>query len=482
MEQDGLERSRPAVVKAGLLLRAEELRRRVMALPEEVKRWERRTEGEGDLDMSLHFSQLQALHVMMSAYFEQQRTLVTSLSASSQFDVFAANALSLVTSIINSQRVWNFFRSKLDLRFSPEFKDVLRTADIIAADCYRPVMDEAVARSIVKQSKVREPPLTYLVAEFSAATWVRKSRPNDGRKHDLGEAELPIPVIEVPWDHVRNVWEFLSLHHEVGHDIEADLGLRDPLQITLRNALAENRNIPADRIQQWAAWQAEALADFIGLQLAGPAYTEMLANLLILPPTMVMTIDRSDPHPNHYIRILLNVAYIRSMADGDGDANFSKRLRSHAQSIEDFWIGLYGQDPQLQSYADNFTIVIQALMDSKHAQLKGASLRELIPYTMGDDQKIRAIANFLVTGKDSPGSDIRPRHAVSGARIAATEVLRSGLPALTLDSIDRQTAELVNKNRPRGLLAGGQYPAARAAEVKRFVETVDLGTVLAPES
>jgi hypothetical protein len=67
---------------------------------------------------------------------------------------------------------------------------------------------------------------------------VRGSRPNDGRNYDLGEALVPIPVIELPWDHLGSAWEYLSLHHEVGHDIEADLALRPTLQSTLRQKLA----------------------------------------------------------------------------------------------------------------------------------------------------------------------------------------------------------------------------------------------------
>lgn len=209
--------------------------------------------------MSLHYSQLQALQVLMTAYFEQQRKMLGALDAASKPGTFAVKALALVNGIIDSQRIWNFFRSKLDLRFSPQFKDVLRTADIIAVDCYKPVMEEAAVRSIVKQSEVREPPLTYLTAEFSPATWVRKSCPNDGRNYDLGKAELPIPVIQVPWDHVRNSWELLSLHHEVGHDIEADLRMRGPLQKKLLPALQASGKIPEERIRKWMEWQGKRL-------------------------------------------------------------------------------------------------------------------------------------------------------------------------------------------------------------------------------
>ena len=148
------------------------------------------------------------------------------------------------------------------MRFSDTFKDILWVADTVAWDCYRPVLEAAAGEDILPKSQFREPPLTYLTAEFSLATWVRGSRPHDGRDYNLGTANLPIPVVELPWDHVENVWEFLTLHHEVGHDLEADLKLRPVLQSTLQSLLI-HAHVPPERILVWARWQDEIFADLV---------------------------------------------------------------------------------------------------------------------------------------------------------------------------------------------------------------------------
>jgi hypothetical protein len=161
----------------------------------------------------------------------------------------------------------------------------------------------------------------------------------------------------VPWDHVTNAWELLSLHHEVGHALEADLNLRFRLTAAILAA------VPGERQSRWKAWQTEVVADLIGLQLAGPAYTDMLINLL-LPATDVATMDVSDPHPTYYLRILMNTAYIRILVKN------SQVLRDHAQRLEDIWISFYGTQPQFDDYLSDFPAVFAALMDQSFDELR----------------------------------------------------------------------------------------------------------------
>ena len=74
-------------------------------------------------------------------------------------------------------------------------------------------------------------------------------------------------MIEVPWDHIVNLWEFLSIHHEVGHDIEADLLLRPALRAAVEKALAD-AGLNEERIALWLDWQPEVFADLVAIQLA----------------------------------------------------------------------------------------------------------------------------------------------------------------------------------------------------------------------
>lgn len=431
-----------------LQLRRSELRRRAEAMPAEVAAWQKRVRDGNELDLNAHNSQLVAIKTMIDVLAEDQRVALDGLDAAGAAH-FPDEALTVVRGIIKSQKIWGFFRDKLELRLSPA-KDALWTADTIAWDCYRPVLEDAANAGIIRREHLREPPLTYLAADFSPATWVRGSRPNDGRNYHLGTAGLPIPIIEMPWDHLENLWELGSLLHEVGHDLEADLKLRGPLQAALRARLTAG-GVPTARIDRWIAWEGEVFADLIALRLGGPAFADSLMHLLILPRAQVTTIDDDDPHPTHYVRILLNCHYARALLPGEDSigAQVSDTLAA--------WQGLYGAQAALAEFADDFTAVCAGLMHTALNALQGRSVADLVPFTLGDDQTIRRAAAYMRTGQNKPAR-IRPRHCVSAARIAASHAVSS--PAAgevlgdALNTINKRMMALVRENAPQGLRAG----------------------------
>jgi len=447
---------------ATLVLRREELARRVEALPDELAGWRKRSRDE--LDMNAHFSQIQALEILIGALVAKQRRLLDDLDSEGEPEGFRVTAFELVQEIIKTQGIWDFFRGKLELRFSPDFKSDLWVADTVAWDCYRPVMDRAVAAGALSAALVREPPLTYLTAEFSPATWVRGSRPNDGRDYHLGIARLPIPVIEIPWDHMGNLWELVSLHHEVGHDIEADLKLRPELLASLQTALAA-AGVPDERVKIWLSWEGEIFADLVGLQQGGPAFAHGLMHLILLPAAMVAAYDPADPHPTHYARILLNAAYIRELVPG------SDSLAAQADALETAWKAQYGDMASFQPFLSDAPHVFRALMETPLPVLNGKKVRDLMPFTAADDIRIQAARDYLLTGMNAPAPlSIPPRHCVSAARLAATAVAQEATPApgaermATLSKINERLLQLVQDNAVPGLRAGDM-----AAPHKQFI-------------
>jgi len=448
--------------QAMLEIRKQELRRRVEALPHEVADWKQRTQN--DLDSNLHFSQLQAISILVDAFAQKQSELLDQLDPAGDSAAFQDVGLELLQSIRSSQRAWDFFRDKLDLRFSPAFKEVLWVADTVAWDCYRPVLDGAATSGILEPWALREPPLTYLSAELSPLTWVRGSRPNDGRNYHLGTSQLPIPVIELPWDHVENTWELMSLHHEVGHDLEADLKLRGVLAASLQKALTEN-GVPHERVQQWLAWQGEVLADLVALQLGGASFAECLSHLLLLPEPMATILDEDDPHPTPYLRVLINAAYVPTMI-----ANHPS-LADDSQQISGRWVALYGNQPHLDPWQGDFALVFEALMDTALPELQGRTVRALMPYSAADDARIRNAVGYMRSGMNKPAK-LQPRHCISAARRAVTQsALEGTLSNDVLNQINQRTMELVRANAPAGLRGGDSSTPHRqfiAAFAKAF--------------
>ena len=372
-----------------------------------------------------------------------QRLELAALDPTGDVVTFQKSCLALSRSVVAGQFAWDFFRDKLELRRST-YKEQLWTADTVAWDCHRPVLQAAADAGVLGQDEMREPPLVYLGTGYSPLTWVRRSRPNDGRRYDLGESTVPIPVIEIPWDHLGNGWELMSLHHEVGHDIEADLGLRKPLQTALAAKL-QGGGVPAARVSTWLAWQGEVFADLCALQLGGPAFTEALMHLLLLPPVDVTTLDENDPHPTPWIRILINTGYLGSMLPAHAP------LVTHATEMADSWKALYGTPTGFEGYLYDCPLVCEALMDTSLQELKGRTVRSFMPYTVADDLRVREAAGYFATGQNKPVG-LPPRHCVAAGRLAVKALAAAGaVSSAAYDSVQKRIISMVKQGAAPGV-------------------------------
>ncbi len=446
-----------------LALRKHELGLRIARLPREVQTWIQAARTE--IDKNAYFSQLRAIEVLTSEFHRRQQALLQKLDPAGDPRSFYSTSVELSLSTARSWKTWDFFREKLDLRHSAHHREPLWVADTIAWNCHRTALDRAVQFGILNSTELREPPLVYCSAEYSPATWVRGTRPIDGRDYALGEARLPIPVIEIPWDCLGSSWQFLALHHEVGHDLEADLKLRPALLDSLRNHL-HRYSVPHQRTNVWISWVGEIFADFCALQLAGPAYTDVLMDLLLLPENAVKVFNPADPHPTPYLRILLNCAYIRTLGN-------ASTLKTHAAGIEEQWKALYGEDSgdaELDKLYQDFAVVFEALLDAPLAVLKQHSMRDLIPFAEADDARIRNAMNFFETGFNLPG-ELPVRHSVSAARQAIGRAVKTGnLTDETCVAIHERVLQYVRDHAPKGLRGGG--PDAHEKFIASYADTV----------
>jgi len=402
-------------VNAGLLsLRRTELRRRTVELPDEVNAW--KTIVEQQVDMNLHWSQILAIKNLIDAYAKAYNDILAGLPPETDKPGYEQGLYNLLTAIASAQRAWDFFRTKFELRNSDRFKRRLRVADINAIDCYDAALKQGIQNGWIAADAVREPPLTYLSPDISPMTWARGSRPNDGRSQDLEGKTLPIPVVEIPYDHLANIWEFLAISHEVGHEIDADFKLLPSIKANLTQAFKPT-TLPPERCRRWLGWTSEIFADLLGLQLSGPAFADMLRNVLILPVDTVTNIVLGDVHPNHYLRIVLCAGYIRTMADAAArasEADFAQTLRARADSLQNDWADLYGTPAALSDYLTDIPIVIAGIMDMPIDGLKGATLRSVVDYTKQQEADIVAASQNLQQGMTplfaiAPGTPLPPR-------------------------------------------------------------------------
>ena len=430
-------------------VRLEELRRRVSALPTEVDAWITRSAPDKE-PLKIHMTQVRALKVLIDALVKGQTTLLKALSAGDPD--FPTRALRITRDLIRTQRIWAFFRSQLSLRFSEDFQKPLWIADTIAWNCHRSVLESAQNAGILALDHAREPPLTYVVADVSPVTYVRGSAPAEGDRLLLGNAVLPIPIIHVPPDHLVNAWQLLTIAHEVGHDLEKDLGIADALERGLAAGLTAAGRV--DRLAQWQKWRAEVFADLVAMQLVGPSFGRALLAALTLPESIVTTLNPDDEHPTPYTRVLLLAKYARTLVADDGTpavAAVRALIDADAAVLETEWTALYPQAPlEAAPFLEDAPEVWQALMDVRLPELKNLTVRQLMPFRAAHDSQIRTAAFFLSTGQHAPPQGrftATIRHCIAAAQLAVDSRPLGDLETY-LSDVDARTRALVTDNTP----------------------------------
>jgi len=424
----------------GLMAKYQVLSRCVASLPSELDTWIKWTATGSTLERN--FSQIRALDYFTRTLCKLNDNSISDLDPAGNVDVFLSDALDLTQNLIKSHAVWDFFRERLELRFVPQFRHLLLVADLISYDCYNTVMDRAKALQIGPAQGYREYPLIGLVTEFSPATWPRGRRPPA-----LENRCLPVPIIDLPWDHLTNPWGLLIIAHEVGHDVAEDLGKIAKLLQSAVTQRLDAGGTSSERIVRWKKWTSEIIADLVGVLLTGPAFVGALAGLLTLPRYQVRLFDMRK-HPPHYLRIFINTTLVRRLG-----------LSHAADALDAGWKVLYGEPgTDFEPYLADIEPVVSAILDTPLDTLQNQqdgrrhSLSELLTFTLNDQALIDRSAARLADGVLPDGLPIR--HVVSASQMAFEQVVRGGNTA-RLEGLAQCTRQAVIALSPPGQLAAG---------------------------
>jgi hypothetical protein len=265
--------------------------------------------------------------------------------------------------------IWDFFRSKLEQRRDPGFRQALDFADELAWVCYQP----AHARGM------KEPPLVYLNSGASPFVLRRDIRFNaESLPPDLLGSDVvvratehaPFPVVGMPWYHVDHLPDAVVIGHEVGHAVESDLKLEDDLDAVIKQALAKRPKVE-ERIDFWNNWRSELFADVYGCLATGPAFVGALGDFIAAPAAEV----RGEwPELSNYPPVAVRMRFNAHVLEKLGLAQEAEAIWSDCESA---WKPLAAR---LDPYLKDAVLVAGGMLAAKLPALKGQTVTTLLSF------------------------------------------------------------------------------------------------------
>ncbi|HLM62576.1 MAG TPA: hypothetical protein VK308_17370, partial [Pyrinomonadaceae bacterium] len=366
-----------------------ELQRRAALLPREVGAWSDIADTNEN-NFGIHKSQFQALKIMMTGLLERQEVLLDGFSEDLSPKQFAEQSLEFGDEVVGTHDLWKIFRQIMAQRTDTALQRSVDAADLVAADCYLTCMAQARDWGAIEEQKFREPPLTFFEADSSPSTASRgfgiESLGFPIRRYR--NMRLPIPIVVLPFDQAASLWMFCNLHHEVGHNLDADLGLRDQFFNPLLNRMNAD-GIPADRQKLWAnKWSGEIVADVFGVMLGGAGFAQALGGwiLTLTPAARFQELNSADVHPPFYIRVPLLVALLKNLEIAP--------LTETARFLEDEWRRLPKPD-WVDDFVSDCEIIADVFLNQKLNNLGNHSLREFNTELANNMIQARQVADCL---------------------------------------------------------------------------------------
>ncbi len=271
----------------------------------------------------------------------------------------------------------------------------------------------------------------------------------------------PFAIINLPHAAFDNVWSWLALPHETGHDLYAVVeGLSEEVEMALsermRTAVNDGEvNVPPVRLDLnpvgiphvieyspedflakiWRAWANEAQADIVGLLNCGGAALVTLQQIIgfevddvwMLSPTGGDGFeDGPEEHPTSYVRNALNIEALRRI--GDGHASLADEIQTRFEALRpqtQHIVWRLGRSLEVArvdvlEMVKSAQIAAEVLVNTKCQALGGKSYAELASFSKEDQEIVDGMVDPLLSGDPTfaQGQGVEPRHALAATIFA----------------------------------------------------------------
>jgi hypothetical protein len=300
-------------------IRKQETQAELKRISDAMNDWlclQRDMDRDGQEYVGRHKSQLEAIESLLSGAIAPLKKQIDDsepgLDSASFYSAFRAYD----EAIVGLERVWQYFRDKLDQRVEGRReRPVLRAADEVVWSCYRPVISRVFGNAGPMPSP---PPLAYVAPEYSPAA-LQSDRPPASlmMTADLEFLQgfmknLPVALLRLPPWIVASPWWLVYVAHEVGHFVQKDLKLIAWFAAGVRNAAGQSGQLNPSELDKWSKWGEEIFADAFSIMMMGPwAILGILEAEWSRPDQMVR---RKPEYPSPAIRLALMRACARKVA------------------------------------------------------------------------------------------------------------------------------------------------------------------------
>jgi hypothetical protein len=227
----------------------------------------------------------------------------------------------------------------------------------------------------------------------------------------LGRRPNPFPLVKLPYHRLVCPWTLGAIPHEIGHNLQSDLGLWRKVPAQIDKELA-GAGAPATIRRVWGRWHKEIFADLIGVLLIGPAFVGSLMDVVAKSPEQTSAFKPAGVHPTPFLRVLMNVELLRRIGFAD-----------EAEAYRRAWLTIY--PPALarnlpttlaQRFPEDVATVISAIVFTPYRALGGKRLADVIAFRP-QDQLVATEAAGRLASEHDPGI-VPERFLIPAARIA----------------------------------------------------------------
>lgn len=270
----------------------------------------------------------------------------------------------------------------------------------------------------------------------------------------------PFAIINLPHTAFDNVWQWLALPHETGHDTyasvnglqaELETALEERMTVAVQNGELEIPDVVIDltpfgaNYQHvysgaefiaaiWKSWANEAQADMVGLLSCGGAAMVALQQIIGFNSKDYWRLfsvnggigDAPEEHPTPYVRNALNIAALRLISAAhhqlaDEVQNRFASLRPAADEIEWYLTEEYvlARCP-IGEMVKSAEIAAEVLLTHNMASLGNKSYNELMNFTNADQSVVDEVTERLAAGDPtfSQVDNASPRHCLAATVFA----------------------------------------------------------------